>query len=384
MRVKNFVLIWLGTFCFWASVSALATVYPLYMDSYGFDAATIGLVTGSAALGGLLGRPFLGWAVDRWGTRVFLVMGGAIWFLTAPLAAMITSSTALFILRLVQGVGGGMYTAAALGYVGYVTPWLRRGRMISWWDTSGSAANLVVPLLAAALFVSLGFLPAFWFGGFMGLLSAILALFLPNVVPGENAPGSALKFRFFTRSALGPGVFSAAAGAAAGGVIVLSPLLGDELGLANVGIFAMMFSLGSLVVRPIAGPVSDQRGRAWVIFPGFVLITISVVLLGLWVSPWTGYLVPFVFGVGMGSVVPGLMALSVDGSRAEERGTAGNTYFTFWEIGIFLGSYLQGWLLDTAGMHGYLVTAGFLLLTLVAFAFYSPRIVKPVEEPTPA
>lgn len=384
MTVRNFILIWLGSFGFWSSVAALATVYPLYLDSFGYDAATIGLITGSAALGGLLGRPFLGWAVDRWGTRLFLMAGGAIWFLTAPLAALTSSATTLLVFRLIQGIGGGMFTAAALGYVGFVTPWAMRGRMISWWDTSGSAANLVSPVLAAGIFISAGFLPAFWFGGLMGLFAVVMALILPNIVPGEQAAGTGPKFRLFTRSALGPGVFSAAAGAAAGGVIVLSPLLGVELGLGNVGIFAMMFSIGTLVVRPIAAPLSDRRGRAWVILPGFLFATISVIMLALWVSTWTGYLAPLVFGVGLGSIVPGLMALSVDGSRPEERGTAGNTYYTFWEIGIFLGSYLQGRLLDLVGMQSYLITACFLAITMVAFAFYSPRIAKPLEEPTTA
>ncbi len=384
MTTKNFILIWLSTFGFWSSVAALATVYPLYLDSFGYDAATIGLITGSAALGGLLGRPFLGWAVDRWGTRIFLMAGGAIWFVTAPLAAATSSSTILLAIRLIQGFGGGMFTAAALGYVGYVTHVIQRGRMISWWDTSGSAANLFAPIVAAAIIPLAGFLPAYWFGGIMGLFAVSMALILPNVVPGERSIEGVVKFRFFTRSALGPGVFSAAAGAAAGAVIVLSPLLGEQLGLANVGVFATMFSVGTLVVRPIAAPLSDQRGRSWVILPGFLLVTSAVVILAIWVSPWTGYLAPFVFGVGLGSVVPGLMALSVDGSRVEERGTAGNTYFTFWEIGIFIGSYVQGWLLDAAGMQSYLVTACFLAVTLVAFAIYSRKSVEPLDRPSTA
>lgn len=371
MKSREFVILWLATLGFWSAVAAQATIFPLLMDSAGFNAGWIGLVTGSAALGGLVGRPVMGWAVDRWGTRPFLLLGGFIWFITGPLVGLFTEPVLLLGLRLIAGFGGAMFTAAALGFVGFVTPLERRGRVISWWDTSGSAANLIAPIGSAALILAGGFVPALWAAGSAGLFALILGALLPQVVPGKASETGKIPFRMFSRSAVMPGLFTLAAGLAAGGVIVIGPLIAEQLGLTNVGIFMFMFSLGTLGVRPLAAPLSDSRGRAWVILPGFVFMAAALVLLGTFSDPWVGYLSPFIFGFGMGAVIPGLMAMSIDGSPKEERGTAGNTFYAFWEMGIFAGSYLQGLLLDNSGMPGYLVTAGTIGITVLLFGWYA-------------
>lgn len=378
MRNKHFFILWMSSFAFWTSVAAHSTIYPIYMEQAGFDAAWIGFVTGSAALGGLLSRPFVGWAVDRWGTRPFLLIGAAFWFLASPLTAVTTNSMLLLLLRIVPGIGGGLFTAAALGYVGYVTPFERRGRAISWWDTSSSSGNLLTPVAIVVLIAVIGFSGAFWAAGLMALFGLILALFLPQVIPGEHHPHSPIRFRMFSRSALLPGIFTIIAGFSAGGIIVLGPLIGGQLGLQNVGLFVMLFSIGTLLVRPLAAPLSDSRGRAWVILPGFLLMTAALALLGAAPGAWSGYVSPLLFGLGLGSAAPGLMAMCVDGSDLNERGRAGNTYFVFWEIGIFAGAYLQGAVLDATGLPGFLLPAGMCLIATGAFWYWfrQPRLVK--------
>jgi MFS family permease len=370
MNSRNFLILWLATFGFWSSVAGSAILYPLYMDSVGYDAGMIGLVTGMAALGGLLGRPVIGYAVDRWGTRHFLLAGALFWFLSSPLVLLTTNAAFLLLIRLVQGVGGAMFTAAALGYVGYVTPFVQRGRILSWWDTSGSAANLIVPTLVVGIAAGLGFLPSFLTCALAGLFSFVLSLWLPHVVPADSAVGRQVHFRLFARSAVGPGIFTALAGYATGGFIVLGPLVGVILGMKNVGIFIMMFSIGTLVVRPLAAPVSDRQGRAWVVLPGLVFLVFALILVSLIHEDWVGYVAPILFGIGLGSVVPGLMAMSVDGSKEAERGTAGNTFYTFWEIGIFIGSYVQGVLLQAFGLHSFLVAAAIMTFAVLGFVVY--------------
>jgi MFS family permease len=371
MKPRDFTILWLATLGFWSAVAAQATIFPLLMDAAGFNAGWIGLITGSAALGGLIGRPVMGWAVDRWGTRPFLVLGGAIWFITGPLVAQVSDPILLLVLRMIAGFGGAMFTAAALGYVGFVTPFERRGRVISWWDTSGSAANLIAPIGSAALILVGGFLPALWAAGGAGLFALVLGALLPHVVPGQASETGKIPFRMFSRSAIVPGLFTLATGVAAGGVIVIGPLVAERLGLRNVGVFIAMFSVGTLAVRPFSAPLSDRRGRAWVILPGFLFMAVALFMLGAFNGPWLGYTSPFLFGFGMGAVVPGLMALSIDGSPKEERGTAGNTFYAFWELGIFLGAYAQGLLLDRAGLAGYLVTAGVIAVTVMLFGVYA-------------
>lgn len=369
MKIREFSILWLGSFGFWACLTGLALILPLYMQHAGYTAGNIGFITGIAALGGLLSRPFIGWSVDRFGTRYFLLLGVGMWMITSPLVAITSEANLLILLRLIQGVGAAMFTAAALGYVGFVTPHKQRGRIISWWDTSGSAANLFVPVLLAAIIGVSGFITALWTAALAGGIGFVLLGFLPQVVPAEKKSAEQAKIRLFVRSAVVPGFFAIVAGIGAGGFIVLAPLIAETLGLKNVGIFILLFSLGTVIVRPIAAPLSDSKGRAAVVLPGFIFISIGLAILGINQSLWTAYVSPLIFGIGLGSVVPGLMAMSIDGSKPEERGKAGNTFYSFWELGIFLGAYFQGILLDSAGLASFMLPAGICAVSSLVFWF---------------
>jgi MFS family permease len=371
MQPRHFVILWIITFGFWSAVAFQTTIYPLFMSAAGFMEGQIGFISGAAALGGLLGRPLLGWAVDRYGTRIFLIAGACFWVVTGPLAYWTVSPGYLLLYRLLQGFGGAMITAAALGYVNYTTPPARRGAVISWWDTSGSASNLVGPVAAAALVTGVGFFPAFIGATLMGVLSLVFALLLPDARPATPSTG---KFQMFVRSALMPGLFGLVVGYALGGVIVLSPLVAGMMGLGNVGLFMLAFSLGTLAIRPFTASLSDRRGRVWVIAPGILLLTLSALLMGMFSSPLIALLAPFIFGLGGGSALPGLMAWSVDNAVEAERGSAGNTFYALWEVGVFVGASIQGVLLQRMGLDSYFVLAGLLGLALLGlFAIFTGR-----------
>jgi MFS family permease len=364
MQPRHFVILWIITFGFWSAVAFQSTIYPLFMSAAGFMEGQIGFISGAAALGGLLGRPLLGWAVDRYGTRIFLIAGACFWVVTGPLAYWTVSPGYLLLYRLLQGFGGAMITAAALGYVNYTTPPARRGAVISWWDTSGSASNLVGPVSAAALVTVMGFLPAFIAATTMGVLSLIFAFFLPDARPASPSTSG---FKMFVRASLLPGLFGLVVGYALGGVIVLSPLVAGMMGLGNVGLFMLAFSLGTLAIRPFTASLSDRRGRAWVIVPGLVLLALATLLMGLFSSPVTALVAPFIFGLGGGSALPGLMAWSVDNAVEAERGSAGNTFYALWEVGVFVGASIQGQLLQRMGLDSYFVLTGLIGLSLVGF-----------------
>jgi MFS family permease len=367
MNRKHFGLLWGATYAFWASIATLSTLLPLYLNAASFDEGQIGFITGSAALGALAGRLLLGWAVDRWGTRPLLLAGAALLMVTAPPLAWTLDPWLLLGLRLLQGFAGAMFTSAALGFLSFTAPQAQRGALMSWWDTSGSAANLTAPVGAAATLAAWGSGPGFITAGVAGLICLLVALSLPNRLPAAPPAAGPSGRRILARSALLPAAYAGVAGYAAGALIVLSPLIGQQIGLKNVGIYLVVFSLATLVVRPLTASLSDRKGRAWVILPGMALQALGLAWVGLARQPGPALLAPFLFGMGLGSTIPGLMAWAVDEAAEDERGLAGNTFYALWEVGIFIGSTLQGALLEAGGLESFYLTAAVVAVFSAAY-----------------
>jgi MFS family permease len=105
-----------------------------------------------------------------------------------------------------------------------------------------------------------------------------------------------------------------------------------------------VFTVSSLLVRLFAGKLSDQKGRVFVLKIALVLITVSVVLLGLASSVATLLAGAFVYGLGTGLFSPAISAWTADLSHENHRGRGMATMYISLEAGIGLGAMVAGWL----------------------------------------
>lgn len=367
MSRKHFLLLWSASLGVLMSLSANSILYPLWMEANDFSIARIGLISGIGALGALFGRLSLGWAIDRFGTRPFLLLGVSLWLVTTPLTAWTQNPLSLITFRLLQGLGGAFFTAGALSFINYRTDEAQRGAVVSWWDTAGSIANLLAPVSAAWLVQSVSFNAAFAASGAAAGLALLVGLFLPQSYPRQEANTPQATFKLFTPSAVLPGLYAAVLGYAAGALLVLSPVIAGAVGLDNAGLYLLAFSIGTLVVRPLTAPLSDRKGRSWVILPGIFFMALSMLLLGSVRSPGLALLPPLVFGIGISSALPGLMAWNGDRATASTQGLAASTLYALWESGIFVGALLQGQLIDQFGLPSFTAIGLVLVATCLVY-----------------
>ena len=97
-----------------------------------------------------------------------------------------------------------------------------------------------------------------------------------------------------------------------------------------------------LISRTFAGRIADRRGRAAIIVPGVILMTISLMTLpaanGYPLFIITGSL----YGLGFGAAQPATMALLIDQVGLERRGLGISTYFIGFDLGLATGATLLG------------------------------------------
>jgi MFS family permease len=373
----GFVLIAAASFSVWFCIYAIATLLPLSMKDAGFSEGSIGLAFGASAIASLFGRAFSGWAIDRWGARPFLACGAASLAATAPLLPLASEPALVMAYRIVQGIGIGLFSTAAIGYVVRIAAPAQRGTAIAWLGAVNPSAVAVSPVLAVAILNVWGAGAAFGIAG----AAALAALVGGLCVPPTRAPEEGTAVTLYTRSAIGPGLVGGTVGLAFGAFVAFAPLIARERGFSNAGVYLLAFAIGTIASRIAAGPVSDRWGRAIIIGPGLAAAAITLALVGVVRAPSVALLMPLLYGIGHGFASTGLIAWTLDIAHERERATASSTFYAIMELGVFAGAAAMGVLVEHVGYAG-LGAAGAALAAGAAAHARMTRAFGAVAEPS--
>ena len=321
--------------------AAVAPLLPQYADDFGLSKTGAGVLSAAYPAGTFAGAVPAGWLAARWGVKPTLLLGLALLGLSSLAFAFADSIVVLDAARFVQGLGGACMWAAGMAWLVSASPAERRGEMIGSALSAAIVGVLLGPVLGGAASV-LG--PEVVFSAVTVLAAGLAAWawMLPGVAPGEGAGlrglGVALRHRpvlagfwLFTLPALFAGV-----------VEVLAPLRLDDLGASGTAIAAIFLVTAGVeaVVSPLAGRLSDRRGRLLPIRAGLAGAAVMAVVLPL---PGTALLVGVAVLVSiafLGGFWAPAMALLSDAS--EEAGLAQGLAFALanlaWAVGHLVGS----------------------------------------------
>ena len=264
---------------FFAAVSPLL---PEYSDQFDLSKTGAGVLTAAYPAGTFVGAVPSGWLAARWGVKPTLLLGLSLLGVTSLVFAFADSIVLLDGARFVQGVGGACMWAAGMAWLVSAAPPERRGELIGSALAAAIVGVLLGPVLGGAATV-IG--PEVVFSA-VAVLAAFLAVWAwstPGVAPQPGAGlgqlGAALRrpavlagFWLFTLPAIFAGV-----------VEVLGPLRLDDFGASGAAIGAVFLLTAAVeaVLSPLAGRLSDRRGRLTPIRAGLVAAAVTAVLLPL-------------------------------------------------------------------------------------------------------
>jgi MFS family permease len=268
-------------------------------------------------------------------------------FLLAPLGYTVVHAVRPILwLRLVHGIGMGLFPTAAAVVVAELSPPARRGEAMGWFGIASSIGLIAGPAAGPVVASRLGYPALFLLCAGVAALGLVCLLLLPPAQPRVVAPGWRIRWQdVFSPAAVLPSLILLFLYVPYGTLVAFAPIIAAARGLDNAGFFYTAFAGAMLLVRSKAGELSDRRGRAAVILPGMLVAAAALVVLALASGPIGVLAAGVVFGIGFGSVQPALMALTTDRVAEADRGKAMGTFFTAWEMGIALGAATAGWLL---------------------------------------
>jgi len=378
---RDFAMVVLGTLLVATGFFFLLPVLPLLVvGPLGGNEAQVGLAVGTFSITALAARPFVGWMLDRFGRRLWLLGGVVAMVPCMAVYALVPSFAWLEGLRLVHGLAWGVTTVAMATVAADLVPARWRGTGMGIYGLAMPMAMALGPLAGSALLREDDFPRVFAVGTGITVL-AVLA-YAAVRVPAVKDRGARLALHSMFEWRVGwISVVQALLCAGFGGWMSFLPMYAPSLGFEGAGPLFFWYAIGGLSSRIFAGRWYDTRGPAG---PGILTV---LLLLGGWLGfalsthSVVALVASTLLGLGFGTAGTVFLAMAIDLVEPHRRGAANATFFSAYDVGIGGGAILFGALVSLADVQQVFwaatvctVVAGIVLVTVALPHFRQHRL----------
>lgn len=368
----HFGLVCLSSLLFSASFNMLIPELPAYLSAMG-GAEHKGLIVALFTLTAGISRPFSGRLTDTLGRVPVMAAGSIVCFVCGFLYPVLGTVAGFLFLRLLHGFSTGFKPTATAAYVADIIPRERWGEALGIHGLCFSTGMAIGPAIGSTIRLYYSINVLFYASSVFALLSIVILMnmteTLKNKQPFRMSMLKISRKDIIAIEVLPAGIVTFLSYMAYGCILTLIPDWSQHLGIANKGMFFMVFTLSSLVIRFVAGKASDRYGRTDVLKTGLVVLIIALLIVG-YSETIVGLMLGSVFyGIATGILSPAINAWTVDLSHPDHRGKAMATMYIALEAGIGLGALFAGWYYQDAIAKIPHIIYGSAGITVVALAY---------------
>lgn len=326
----------------------LISTLPLY--AIGFLERTdqeAGLLISIFLLSAIIFRPLTGMILEKYGKRKMLWISLILYVICTVLYNFIEVFSWLLALRFLHGIWFSIATTACGAIAADIVPATRRGAGLGYFMMSTNLAMVLGPFIGLSLIQVFSFDLLFIILSILMTIGALLALFIPS-----NKQFAAIKTKrkrklsfhdFFEKRALPVAFLASLIGLSYASILSYISIYAQQKGLLEMtSPFFIVFAAVMLIARPFTGKIYDEKGPQYILYPGLTFFFLGLILLAYMNSPITFLLSGAFIGLGYGSILPSLQTLAVQSTTINRSGYATATFYTFFDTGIAVGSYILG------------------------------------------
>lgn len=343
-----------------------------------------GLVVGLFIVGSLIGRFITGKYVNSFGPKKILIFGLICLIITQLLYFIPGSVWFLMIVRLLNGIATAIATTATGTIAAYVTPPTRKSEGISLFSLSLVLGTAIGPFFGMLLMNSFSIQILFMICVILGVLSGLLSLFIKidfKTVASKNDTSNRKAFslgNFIAKEAIPVAIVMMLIGVTYAAILTYLQAFAVERNLVTAAsYFFIFYAVASLVTRPIAGRLMDDKNENVVVYPAFIFLIISFAMLMFSFYGWVLLIAGIALGIGYGNLSSSMQAIAIKVSPSTKYGLATSTYFIGLDIGIgfgpsFLGLFTH--MITYSQLYGIMAILG--IITLFIYFVVHGRNVK--------
>lgn len=322
---------------------------PNYLKSMGggeYKGLIISLFTVTAGLS----RPFSGKLADTIGRIPVMIIGAGVCFVVGFLYPVFNSVWAFLLLRFLHGFSTGFKPTGTAAYVADIVPAHRRGEAMGIAGIFGSTGMALGPFFGPYITQTFSLQWMFYTSSVLAILSVLILIGMKETLPNK------VRFRpnllnikrdeIIEPRVFNPSIVFILTAFSFGAVLTLIPDLTLSVGFSEKGkgIFFLIFVASSLLIRFLAGKVSDRFGRVIVLKYAAISIAVADMFIAYAHDKSMLIIAAILFGIAVGMNTPTLYAWTIDLAIDSLRGKALATMYIALEIGIGAGAFISGWI----------------------------------------
>ncbi len=295
MLSRGFIVLWIAMLVAMAGIGMVSPLLPVFVrDDLGGPEVAVALSFSGLAVSQIIAAPFVGRLGDRFGVKLFIVGGFALYAISAVGYLVAENWQLVVAFRVLSGFGAGAIFPLSLAYIGRLAPEGREGSYIGVFAVSEVTGFGLGPLLGGAIRDAIDADAAFVTMAVM-LAATGLATFLllppeRDAQPTDGAladieddqppalPWSALMRRLDVQAAILASIVISLGWGTAGTYMAVFVISDDGLGTDSalfVGLLLGLRSLLGAVFQPIAGFAADRMNRIWLVVAGLGVAAVA-------------------------------------------------------------------------------------------------------------
>ena len=358
---------------------------PIFAAALGASGAFLGLIVTVSTVTGLFLKPLFGILSDRWGRRIWLLIGAGFFAFMPFLYRFIQTPEQLLVIRLVHGLATAIYGPVTLAYIAELAKDGRVAEDIGWFEMARSGGYVFGPLLAGWLLLSFEPAAVFTIIGVIscGVFLPVLSLPEPQAATKRKRMSvrrhvvSAIRDGGRTSAVWLTGALEAVTFIALYTLKAFLPVFALEAGV-SVALIGLFFSLNEAMhalCKPFCGRLSDRWGYLPSISLGMLILAGSLPLVGA-LDQGALFLLPAaLMGLAQALIFPAAKALVSNRISPEHLGAGMGLIGMLQNFGKVAGPVLGGLAIAALGYASSLLLLSALLAlgALVIWGLFAPR-----------
>lgn len=358
------------------------------MGGEAYKGFIISLFTLTAAIS----RPFSGKLTDNFSRKYAIVFGAFICMVVNFLYPLSFSVLFFLLLRLLHGLSTGFNPTGVSAYIADIVPIERRGEAMGFLGFFCSVGMAIGPMIGSWTKRNYDINSMFYLAGIFSLLTFILSLTIKDSTKRKSLTldnfHEIFKIStsdFFDKRVLPVGIVMVFCEFSFGIILTIIPDFSDYIGIQDKSTYFSIYVLSSVVVRIVAGKISDKYGRVPVLFYALIVSLIAMLILSFSNTIFAMVTSAIILGLGLGTASPTLFAWTVDLSDSQKLGRGFSTMFIALEMGIGFGALISGTMYNSKSQNFseiFLVGSFMFLLSILYLIWYKKKMKTKVNSNT--
>ncbi len=384
---RDFLMISTINLCMFFGFQMLNVGLPMYMAQLGAVGQIVGLATTLMTVTATLVRVFAGALLDRIG-RWGLLIGGTIVMVCSIVSFAIFPIVGVILgVRLLHGIGWGTGSTAASTIAADVIPKRRFAEGMGYFALTNAISSAIAPVAAVELIQGVSGSAMVYVAAGITVIALVLSIIEaliakkreaqseggregdglerpasqePVPTSGDSAsreparapdhpPAQSKLETLFERRAIVPGILILLVNIGFGCITTFIALHADAQQVSGVSAYFVVYAIITLASRPYIGRLIDRHGYRIPAMLSTICMAGTLMLIGLSSNTFMFAVAGVLGGLGIGTSMGTFQSMAVARVEPWRRGVATSTYMTAFDLGIAIGAFAGGFIVDFAG-----------------------------------